>query len=610
MKRMIAVLSILIGVSLLLGACAPAAAPNTPAPVAPTAMPAPTTAPAPAPAPTQGPAPTAAVPTDLPRNQTLFISGAAWGPASTWNPFQVGNLANTTGTIGLVYETLFGFDPLSGKLTPWLAKSGAWTNASTYDVTLQDGLTWSDGQPLTADDVVFTFMQGKTNPAVYFTGLWTTEGLTGVKAVDPTHVEFTFTNPIYQEFTNNLYNIAVVPQHLWKDKTADDLANGANANPVGSGAYLYLATGADRNVWQRNDNWWGIKVFGTPAPKYIVDIRTSSNNVALGMVLQGQLDLSNNFLPGVASLVDNGYATTYFPKAPYMLAANTAYLAMNLSIKPLDDPAFRKALAYAIDVPTIVKTAYANLVNPSTPGGLLPALSQYDDTAVQAQMGYHFDAAAAKKMLAAAGYKTGADGFVTNKDGSPIKLQVTCPNGWTDWMAAINVIASSAQAAGINIVAATPAQGDWNTALQSDTFQLTLQNNTPLTNTPWTTYNALFYHPLPADAKTLEVNGNFGRYNNQAMFDAVDALGRVQSSDAAGMKTAVSAIQKIMLTDYPVIPLWYNGAWAQWPSSATAVWTNFPTTSSSGPTYPITWNGYWQTGGLMTLINLKAVTPK
>jgi peptide/nickel transport system substrate-binding protein len=607
MKRLIAVLSILIGVSMLLGACAPAATP------APTAMPAPTTAPA-APAATQAPAApaapaaaaTAAVPTDLPRNQTLFISGAAWGPASTWNPFQVGNLANTTGTVGFVYETLFGFDPLSGQLLPWLAQSGTWTNPTTFDVTLRDGLTWSDGQPLTADDVVYTFTLGKTNSALWFAPLWSQQGLTGVTSADATHVEFTFTNPIYQEWNNELYNIPIVPKHLWQNKTADDIATGANANPVGSGAYLYLATGQDRNVWQRNDNWWGIKVFGTPAPKYIVDIRTSSNNVALGMVLQGQLDLSNNFLPGVGSLVDNGYAGTYFAKAPYMLAANTAYLAMNLSMKPLDDPAFRKALAYAIDVPSIIQAAYAGLVTASTPGGLLPALSQYDDTATQAKLGYHFDTATAKQMLASAGYKTGSDGFVTNKDGSPIKLTVTCPNGWTDWMAAINVIASSAQKAGIDVVAQTPAQSDWNTALQGGTFQLTLNNNTPLTNTPWTTYNSLFIHPIVAQMQ----NGNFGRYNNQAMFDAVDALGRVQASDTAGMKAAVSKIQTLMLTDYPVIPLWYNGAWAQWTIGPTAAWTGFPASTATKPTYPITWNGYWQTGGLQTLINLKPVTPQ
>ena len=386
--------------------------------------------------------------------------------------------------------------------------------------------------------------------------------MTDVTSADATHITFTFTNPIYQQWDNNLYNIPIVPQHIWSTKTADDIANGANANPVGSGAYLYLATGQDRNVWQRNENWWGIKVFGTPAPKYIVDIRVSSNNVALGMILQGQLDLSNNFLPGVASLIDNGYATSYYAKAPYMLAANTAYLAINLKVKPLDDPAFRKALAYSIDVPTIVAKAYANLVTASTPGALLPALSKYDDTAAQTKLGFTFDTAKAKKLLADAGYKTGSDGFVTIKDGSAIKLEGSCPNGWTDWMAAIDVIASSAQAAGINVVAATPDQGAWNTALQGGTFQLTLQNNTPLTNTPWTTYNALFAHPITDQMQS----GNYGRYDNQAMFDAVDALGRVSASDTAGMKTAVSKIKTIMMTDMPIIPLWYNGAWAQWPS--------------------------------------------
>ena len=45
------------------------------------------------------------------RGETLYVAGAAWGPASTWNPFQPGSLANTTGTIGFVYEFLYAFDP-------------------------------------------------------------------------------------------------------------------------------------------------------------------------------------------------------------------------------------------------------------------------------------------------------------------------------------------------------------------------------------------------------------------------------------------------------------------------------------------------------------------
>jgi len=249
MKKSVVLVTFLVVVAMVLAACqsaTPTATAAAPAVAATTAAPAATTAaPAATAAPTQMGAP---VPTDLPRDQTIFVSGAAWGPASTWNPFQTGNLANTSGTVGLVYETLFGFDPLAGKLIPWLADSGTWTNPTTYDVVLRDGLTWSDGQPLTADDVVYTFELGKTNTALWFAPLWTAQGLTAVTSSDATHVEFTFSNPIYQQWDNNLYNIPIIPKHIWSTKTADDIANGANQNPVGSGAYLYLATGQDRNA--------------------------------------------------------------------------------------------------------------------------------------------------------------------------------------------------------------------------------------------------------------------------------------------------------------------------------------------------------------------------
>jgi peptide/nickel transport system substrate-binding protein len=498
-----------------------------------------------------------------------------------------------------VYETLFDFDPMTGDLTPWLAESGTWTDATTYDVTLKQGLTWSDGQPLTADDVKFTFELGQSNSALWFAPVW--NYLTGVTAVDATHVSFTFTDPLYQEWANDLYNIPIVPKHLWENRTADDVNTGANEKPVGSGAYLYLANADDRNVWVRNDNWWGISVFGKPAPKYIVDIRTSSNNVALGMVIKGELDLSNNFLPGVAELANKGYVKTYFAAAPYMLSANTAVLFLNTTKKPMDDAKFRKALAFAIDVPSIVNVAYAQLVAAASPTGLLPSLSKFDDQAVLASLGYSFDTAKAKQMLAAAGYKDiDGDTFVEAPDGSTITLEVTCPSGWTDWMAAIDVIATSAQAAGINIKAATPDYGAWNTALQGGTFDMTLNNWAGMSNTPWTLYNLLFRHPIQDQMQS----GNFGRYNNQQMFDLVDALAKIPVTDEAGMKAACSQIQTLILTDMPMIPLWYNGLWAQWSEST---WTNWPNENSTKPTLPVTWSGYWQLGGLMTLINLQPV---
>jgi peptide/nickel transport system substrate-binding protein len=596
MKRLAMLFSVLAVLSMLLSACQPAAPAATEAP----AVEAPTDAPV-AEAPTEAPAaeqPEApAVPTEFPRNETLYVSGAAWGPASTWNPFQPGSLANTTGTIGFVYEFLFAFDPQTGALTPWLAESGAWTDATTFDVVLREGLTWSDGAPLTAEDVKFTFDLGKQYAALWFAPVW--NYLTEVTVIDETHVQFKFSDPLYQEFANNLYNVPIVPKHLWEARSEEEITTGANEKPVGSGAYLYLANAEDRNIWLRNENWWGKDVFGMPAPKYIVDVRTSSNNIALGMVLKGELDLSNNFLPGVAELANKGYVSTYYPQAPYMLSANTAVLFLNTTKKPMDDPAFRRALAFAIDIPSIVNVAYAQLVKPASPTGLLPTLDKYVDQDVVAKLGYTFDTEKAKQMLAEAGYKdVDGDGFVEAPDGSKIELEVTCPNGWTDWMAAIDIIAKSSQAAGINIKAATPDYGAWNTALQGGTFDMTLNNWASMSNTPWTLYNLLFRHPIQEQMQS----GNFGRYNNQQMFDLVDELAKVPTTDEARMKEVCSEIQTMMLTDMPMIPLWYNGLWAQF---STSTWTNWPSEASANPTLPTPWSGYWQLGGLQTLINLK-----
>ncbi len=535
--------------------------------------------------------------TAYPRNETLYVSGAAWGPPNDWNPFITWSKANTTGTNGLVYETLFAFNPMTGELTPWLAESGGWTDPTTYEVTLRKGLAWSDGKPLTSADVKFTFELGQKYAAIWFSPMW--NYLTGVEAVDDTHLKFTFKDPLYQEWDNNLYNIFIVPKHIWESRTEEEINTGANEKPIGSGAYLYETHSEDRNVWVRNENWWGIKVFGKPAPKRIVDIRFSSNNVALGAVIKGEVDLSNNFLPGVATLVQKGYIQTYFADAPYMLSANTAVLFLNTTKKPMDDPKFRRALAFAIDVPSIVNVAYANLVKPASPTGLLPTLSKFDDQNVIAKLGYSFDTAKAKQMLADAGYKdVNGDGFVETPDGSAIALEVTCPFGWTDWMAAIDIIAKSAQAAGINIKAVTPDYGAWNTALTSGTFDMTLNNWASMSNTPWTLYNLLFRHPIQ---ETMG-SGNFGRYNNQKMFDLVDALAKVPTNDVAGMQAVCSQIQELMLTEMPMIPLWYNGLWAQF---SNAVWTNWPTDGSGSSALPTTWSGYWQLGGLQTLIELK-----
>src|SRR5690606_34505807 len=268
--------------------------------------------------PARSPAPAAAaVPggESLPRHETLYTSGTQWGPPANWNPLREWDFA--TGTKGLVYETLFLYDPSIDRLIPWLAESGSWTGEKEYTLKLRKGITWADGEPFTAEDVVFTFELGKLETVPYHQ-LW--EWLARAEAVDQHTVRFTFTEANHQEWSTHLYSRAIVPKHLWEVRSEEEVMNGANENPIGTGPYAYHSHDQDRMVWVRRDGWWATKVIGKRvAPKYIVDIVNSSNEVAMDWLLQKHLDLSNNFLPGAANLVTGDFGLqTYYNRPPYL----------------------------------------------------------------------------------------------------------------------------------------------------------------------------------------------------------------------------------------------------------------------------------------------------
>ncbi|GIH94200.1 ABC transporter substrate-binding protein [Planobispora siamensis] len=543
------------------------------------------------------PAANPANPNSLPRNETLYTSGTQWGPPANFNPLREWDYA--TGTEGLVYESLFHFDPNTSKLVPWLAESGSWTDDKTYEIKLRQGVTWSDGKPFTAKDVVFTLELGKMETVPYH-NIW--EWIEKAEAVDDQTVKVTFSKSNYQEWDFQLYGRAIVPQHVWEGRSEQEVLDGKNENPIGTGAYKYMSHDQDRTVWQRRDDWWGKTALKMePKPRYIVDIVNSSNEVAMGLLLQKGMDLSNNFLPGAANLVKGNFGiSTYYPEAPYMLSANTAFLVLNTTKKPMDDPAFRKALASSIDTKKIVEGVYGNLVKPASPTGLLPQWEQFVDQSVVSEKGFSFDIAKAKKMLADAGYRDrDGDGLVENKDGSKISLNLIVPSGWTDWMESIRVIAASAKEAGINVTTDFP---DFNALVDKRSkgdFDMLINNERQLSNTPWTYYDYMFQLPIQKTQNTV----NFGRYENKKVWELVQQLDQVKTDDVEGMKKVMSEIQEIHLDELPIIPLWYNGLWSQVSSAA---WKNWPSSAEGTPkTAPTMWRNWLELGGFETLTQLQ-----
>ena len=228
-----------------------------------------------------------------PRNETLYTSGTQWGPPNSWNPIIP---AHAMGTVGLAYETLFLFDPRRLELTPWLAEKGEWAD-KTYTLTLREGITWGDGKPLTADDVKYTVELGKIK-AVPYSNLWTwlsdrRRRSTRAPCGSPSPTRGS------RSGTTGSTRTRSCPSTSGTSRSETDITTSANEKPVGTGPYEYLTHDQDRMVWKKKADWWATKALNLEVkPNYIVDIVNSSNEVALGLLLQGNMDLSQQLPAG------------------------------------------------------------------------------------------------------------------------------------------------------------------------------------------------------------------------------------------------------------------------------------------------------------------------
>ncbi|MGP8152267.1 MAG: ABC transporter substrate-binding protein, partial [Acidimicrobiales bacterium] len=354
-------------------------------------------------------------------------------------------------------------------------------------------------------------------------------------------------------------------------------------------------------VYTDNPNWWATKDLGLKFHfKYYVDIVNAANPVELGQLLEGNIDWSNNFLAGISSLVSSPASTgtlngtggdgllTYYPTAPYMMSANTVWLEPNTTKFPMSNVNFRKALAYAINPAQIASVIYDNIVDPANPVGLLPNLDPFIPASVKS-LEFSYNPAKAKAFLAASGYK-----------GTPVTIQD--PDGWTDWNSATDLIVNELKAVGIDAVAYFPQDAARNANLTDGTYDLALDNNASLDSNPWSYFNRVFALPI-LGKQSAQLN--WERFNDPAAWALVQKIGTIVPTDTAAIQAVYTQLETIFLKNLPEIPLWYNGAWAQF---NTTYWHDYPTSTSPNDQYtPVVWGGWL--GNMTTVLALAQLEP-
>ncbi len=536
-----------------------------------------------------------------PRAKSLITSGTQWGSIAGFNPY-VGNYA--AGMVGLNNETLLRYDPLKDKYIDWLAKKADFVKGKNqYEIEVRSGIKWSNNKRFTANDVVFNLklMRFKSHPQ---NTLWSNVKKIKVKGSTIT-VTFKGT-PNYAQWQNMIWNLPMMNPQQYKNVDNATLTT-ISVEPIGTGPYTLDKAGYDpavRVVWRKKVSWWAAKqgIAPSPAPTYIIDLCNTENTNALGGLLTKIEDLNNNYLPGIQDLVNTGQAQTYYAKSPYFLSAETTWLEVNTTKAPLNDKKFRRALAMSIDVAYIAAHDYGHLVLPANATGLPAVWKKWVDQKQLKALGFSYSISKARALLSAAGYKDkNGDGYVEAPDGSKINLKIAVPQGWTDWESARDMIVASAKKAGIHLHEDVGDFNHWQTERNQGLFDTIIDNNYALSDNPWTYYNGIFHLPIITTG-TGQTNFNFGRYSNSNAWRLVVKLDRTPFTNTSRRASIMKRLQAITMTDVPIIPLWYNGIWAQ---TQSAYWKNWPSSASSRNYIPAMWRGYLQMTGIDMFTHVK-----
>ena len=359
---------------------------------------------------------------------TLFLTiGQAWAQKSIAIPL-IGdpqpypvvqpNLISDIMVAKTLYNTLVRFSFEDG-VTPVPDLAESWTaneDASEWTFKLREDVRWHDGEPFTAEDVVFT-IEAIVNPEVGSRWSSSFAGLESVEALDEHTVKFTFSEPFAPMLSTLAYNIAIVPKHILEDQDLSD-PEAFRRNPIGTGPFKFVEqVSGSHFVVEANPDYYE----GKPDIEQVTFRVTPDVNSQIAQLLTGELDVTWTVEPVHMDRVSNAPNLTLTSvKIP-----RWDWFPLNLNNPLFQDDRVRRALAYALDREQIVARILGG--QGEVAQGPIPNVIDWVPTEGVEQISY--DPERALELLEEAGWTRGDDGVLRNSAGEPFAFTLLADRG-------------------------------------------------------------------------------------------------------------------------------------------------------------------------------------
>lgn len=501
---------------------------------------------------------------------------------------------DTAPGLDLVYEPLFRLSSKDGgQLIPMLAES-ADHSEDGKEVTyhLRKDVTWSDGEPFTAKDVLFTLgsIYGDPNPEpAEDEFVWLSAP---IETPDDHTVIVKYNDDQRQQEVNLALYYPIVPAHVYQDGDKLEFPQDIMDDPIGTGPAKLKSFDTQLVTYSMRDDYWG----GTSQVGEVQFVPSGQAGNIETQVTQGNVDFAEGGAPGVVKGFATAADTNHYTFIPDGSAQGIAFMTARPE-SPMADANVRKAFRLAIDYEAVKEASGIGYTLPNW-AGVDPVINESLETDEMKKTAA-LDAAGAKAALEQSGWSVNANGNL-EKDGKehPLSLQIQNDNA-TFMVTMPIVVANIKENLGIEVTFDPKPKDVMDTILSTGTFDM-VGTGLGYPGSPWSNYTMYGQKILPITEETN--NGNWGRWDwgeeaRSKMNILVSTLNTPETQDK--IAEGVQGVQQAFLEQAPHAPVQGSGTGVMY---STKNWTGIPD--------PADVDYFPRVGGMGNLTNLlMAVKP-